>query len=206
MLMTTPESAPAQDGGDDFRVLFVCTGNLCRSPMAELLFDRAVAQAWSGPGRWLTESAGTAAADGQPMHPRAAKVLGKLGIEGAEFRTRRLRPPILRAADLVLTATREHRSAVAQMNPRVMDRLFTVNQFAYLLTHVPPVGSGGTAAQAGAALLRGARTARSVAPARTDDDDLADPMNRSMGKFRDAGQILHADVDGVVRSLRSVAG
>ena len=197
---------PAQEGADDFRVLFVCTGNLCRSPMAELLFDHHVGKGWSGPGRWRSESAGTAAGDGQPMHPHAATALAELGIDGGSFRTRRLRTPMLHTADLVLTATRGHRSVVAQMYPRVLGRLLTVNQFGYLLTHARPTGGGGTAAQAGAALLQAAKAARSIAPARTDEDDLEDPVNRPFGRFRDVGQILRADIDAVLRSLTSVAG
>lgn len=204
--MTTPGGDPAADGGDDFRVLFVCTGNLCRSPMAELLFDQVVARAWSGAGRWRSESAGTAAGDGQPMHPHAAAVLGELGIDGVDFRTRRLRPPMLATADLVLTATRGHRSAVAQMYPRILGRLFTINQFGYLLGHAQPVGGDGAAAQAGEALLQAAKAARSIAPARTHEDDLADPVNQPLGNFRDVAQALRTDVNVVVRALGAVVG
>lgn len=200
MLMTTPERAPAQDGGDDFRVLFVCTGNLCRSPMAELLFDRAVAQAWSGPGRWLTESAGTAARDGQLMHPHAAAVLGELKVDGSTFRTRRLRASMLQIADLVLTATREHRSVVAQMYPRGLGRLFTVNQFAHLLAHSPTLAAdleADTAAEAGAMLIEMAKAARTEVPARSTDDDLTDPVDQPVGQFRHLADVLRDDFDAV---------
>ncbi|MEV4500142.1 hypothetical protein AB0J84_31165, partial [Micromonospora arborensis] len=70
------------------RVLFVCHANLCRSPMAEhlarrLLADRPVTVA----------SAGTDAMDGLGMHPYAMEVVAESGADAASFRTRGLRPP-----------------------------------------------------------------------------------------------------------------
>ena len=204
--MTSPAPPPARDDDRDFGVLFVCTGNLCRSPMAQVLFDRVVARTWSGSGHWRAESAGVAAADGQSMHPHALTVLGELGADGSQFRSRRLRRSMLESADLVLTATRAQRSAVAQLYPRALARLFTVNQFAYLLTHAPPLNGQDDARAAGGALLAAARTARSLAPARTEEDDLDDPINRPLNRFREVGQIVRADLDAVVRALRSVGG
>ncbi|WP_188939771.1 arsenate reductase/protein-tyrosine-phosphatase family protein [Nakamurella endophytica] len=189
------------DGFDDFRVLLVCTANLCRSPMGQFLLDTAVSAAWAGHGRWIVGSAGVLAADNRPMHRRAAKVLADHGIDGSRFRSRRLRPSLLESADLVLTATRDHRAEAARLHPPVLRKLFTVNQFAYLLAHSPVPPPAQTAAEAGRSLIDAAVAARGRVQARTVEDDLADPVDRPLRAFRECAQILSRDVAQFQRLL-----
>jgi protein-tyrosine phosphatase len=188
-------------GADDFRILLVCTANLCRSPMAQFLLEAAVSTAWSGAGRWSVKSAGVRAADHRPMHQLAITALGQLGCDGSLFRTRRLQVDMLQSADLVLTATRAHRSDVARMHPSVMGRLFTMNQFGYLLAHAPALHSGTTARHAGEALIVAAVAARGRVRARTVDDDLDDPVNKPVRAFRQCAQQLSANFAQTQRLL-----
>lgn len=115
-----------------FTLLCVCTGNICRSPVTErLLADRL------GPAITLT-SAGTAAPAGAPMAPEMIELLSARGIVADDFVARGLRRPQLQGADLVLTATREHRALAAELFPAAVRRLFTLREFARLVEAVGP--------------------------------------------------------------------
>ena len=111
-----------------FDLLFVCTGNICRSPTAELLAaSRLPAE------RFRVHSAGTRGLDGWPIEPGAARPLSGLGIGCDTFRARRLTREMVAGADLVLTATAEHRDAVVALVPDAREYTYTLRQFARTL-------------------------------------------------------------------------
>src|SRR3954466_14540445 len=95
------------------RLLFVCTGNICRSPLAERL-----AAAWAeqslgaGAARVHIWSAGTEGRDGKPMDAKSASALSRLGGDPTGFKARTFVPDMADVADLVLTMTRRHRRLV----------------------------------------------------------------------------------------------
>lgn len=111
-------------------VLFVCTGNICRSPIAERL---AVAMA---DARQIQEfrasSAGTRAVIAHPMHSEAASVLRELGGDSSDFLARQLSQKIAKDADLILTMTRAHRDRVLELAPPKLNRTFTLIEAARL--------------------------------------------------------------------------
>src|SRR4051794_35290398 len=111
-----------------FDLLFVCTGNICRSPTAEL-----VAAARLPSERFRVHSAGTSGLDGYAIEPGAARALRPLGIGCDAFRARRLTADMVRAADLVLTATRDHRAAVVALVPEAREYTYTMREYARLL-------------------------------------------------------------------------
>lgn len=170
-------------------VLFVCTGNICRSPTAERL-----AIAFSTESRTLdfaASSAGTRAVVGHPIHPEAAMVLEDLGGDTSRFTARKLTAQIASAADLVLTMTRSHRDAVLELAPHRMRQTFTLSEASRLISE------------------HGARTVADLAARRsllTSDEtlDIADPIGQPSDVFAAVGeQIAHLlpPILGVCHSL-----
>lgn len=98
-----------------FRILFVCTGNSCRSPLAEILARRLLDRA--APGGFAVSSAGTNADAGGRASDGARLVAGENGLELERFRSGRLTPELLEAADLVLVMEPAHRSKVLSIQP-----------------------------------------------------------------------------------------
>jgi protein-tyrosine phosphatase len=92
-----------------FRVLMVCTGNTCRSPLAEVALRGALE---GEAGRLEVMSGGTAAWEGQPATAPATNLAGRAGLDLSSHRSRRVSRDTLRAADLVLVMERDHLSAV----------------------------------------------------------------------------------------------
>ncbi|SDF64200.1 arsenate reductase/protein-tyrosine-phosphatase family protein [Klenkia brasiliensis] len=117
-------------------LLFVCTGNICRSPLAERLTTAFAAEA-DVPGLTAT-SAGTGALVGRPMDPDAAVVLAGLGGDADGFGARAFLPWMAEQADLVLTLERGHRSTVLERAPRALRRTFTLREASAVLGLLRP--------------------------------------------------------------------
>ena len=92
-----------------FRILFVCTGNTCRSPLAAAVLRDAL-----GDDARLVEvsSAGTAASEGDGASDGTRRIAERAGLDLSGHRSRRITQDIARAADLVLVMERDHRAAV----------------------------------------------------------------------------------------------
>lgn len=111
-----------------FSVLFVCTGNICRSPMAERLLRVRVDPA----ARVAVSSVGTSGLTGYPMDAPSAEALRELGGNPDGHVARRFTPALIDAADLILTAETSHRSIVVQSDPLTFRRAFTLREFGRL--------------------------------------------------------------------------
>lgn len=106
-------------------LLFICTGNICRSPMAAALF-RKLAQERGDDVQ--VESAGTWGVDGQPASPLAREVLEARGLKLDDHRARTVTREMLARADLVLTMTRSHRDALVAEFPFVRPKIRMLSQ------------------------------------------------------------------------------
>ncbi|MGE2715291.1 low molecular weight phosphatase family protein [Mycolicibacterium litorale] len=122
--------------GAALHLLFVCTGNICRSPMAERLAAAHFAEA--GLSGFVMSSAGTRAVVGHPIHDLAAEVLRDLGGETSLFAARQVTPKIASSADLVITMTRRHRDLVLELAPRQLKRTFTLGEASQLASRFAP--------------------------------------------------------------------
>lgn len=108
------------------RVLFVCTGNICRSPLAEVLLKRALAE--RGLDDVGVASAGTGAWDGAPASEGAYLVALERGLDLSSHRARLLTREIVEDTDLILTMARHHRARVHELGGE--GRVFVLGEFA----------------------------------------------------------------------------
>ena len=189
---------------DRFRVLFVCTANLCRSPMAQFLLDSAVRSAWpSHPDPWQVHSAGTNAQEGPDMDPLAHRILDERKVPVGPFVRTPLQPELIAAADLVLTAGIEHRATVVRALPKAAGHAFTVRQFGLLCADVPAAPPGMTPAAAGRWLLEQARSRRGhqglINPSTYE---LADPIGAGPRAFRRCADTLQTVNDQMLAPVR----
>ncbi|MBD7996064.1 low molecular weight phosphatase family protein [Arthrobacter sp. Sa2CUA1] len=159
-----------------FRILTVCTGNICRSPMAERLLQAGFDAL--APGEFEVASAGTGALVGSAIEPHVAGFINVFGGSSADFVSRQLTPEILQGQDLVLALTREHRSKIVEMSPGLLRRTFTVRELARLLPEVDADPDAPAAERWKDALSRALRL-RSVHPGGPGEDDVVDPFRRS---------------------------
>jgi protein-tyrosine phosphatase len=111
-----------------FSVLFVCTGNTCRSPLAEVMMKNALAEA--GVKHVMVSSAGTAAIDGAKPSGNAGLVARRFGLSLAGFRSRQLTRRRMVRADLILTMGLAQKEEIARRLPEASDKTFVISEFS----------------------------------------------------------------------------
>jgi protein-tyrosine phosphatase len=187
-----------------FRLLFVCTANICRSPIAaELTRLKLRSAARPDAGQVVASSAGVRGYDGADMDPRALAALRSLGVLPTGFASRPLTRPLVTEADLILTAERRHRAAVVTLHPGSHATVFTIREFARLVRDVDPgrLPDNGVVTRAGA-LVREAARLRGFAPPRTPaDDDIADPYGGSAADFHTCAAAIDVALNRPLRLI-----
>ncbi len=121
-------------------VLFVCTANVNRSPMASRLFMRLIA-AEPDAAAWKVESAGTWALEDEPAAQKAQIVLQEEGLDLSEHRARTVSSHLLRAFSLILTMERGQKEAIKAEFPEIAERVYLLSEMAgYSYDISDPVG------------------------------------------------------------------
>ena len=176
-----------------FRVLFVCTGNICRSPLAEQVF-RQLFEVAQRSGLATFESAGVYAEVGKNIHPDSAKSMTELGFTPEQHVARQLTAEQLENADLVLSATTDHRAEVARTLVKANRYSFTLPEFARIATYLAsePEAIAETMADYLAenpvtdfkSKVAQAAAFRGYAPPATTTDDILDPWGRGYGDYQ----------------------
>lgn len=201
-----------------FRILTVCSGNLCRSPQAEQLLRSRIPAAFGRSTIPALEvrSAGTKARDDDPMDKHALAEAMRLGIQDAlDHRARRIGEPQVRGADLILGMSREHRGAAASLVPSANRRVFTLVEFARIvealangeLEHaIAPLGSDGFAAFM-RRVATAAVTARGLMPVPEDplELDVEDPYRLEPEVYRRSADAVELNVERIAQCLRRLA-
>lgn len=172
------------------RILTVCTGNICRSPVAERLLQTGLDQVQ--PGAFVVSSAGTRAMVGDPIQPPSADIIRTYGGTPDDFAARLLTPKILRESDLVLAMTAKHRGAVMQMDASLLKRTFTIREFARMLQvleqrDAPSAVVGDLPAFWRELPARAASVRHLALAAEAADNDVIDPYRR--------GQVLYNQME-----------
>jgi protein-tyrosine-phosphatase len=164
--------------GRPFRVLYVCTGNICRSAVAERLLRRDL-EARLGARSELVQvdSAGVRGLVGEPIDADSAAALTALGGDPAGFAARRLDAELVQGADLILTANRKHRANVVRLDPSAARRTFTMRELAWLagLVDLDALPASDPRARLEAAVREVAAARGSVRPDDRHDLDVQDP-------------------------------
>ncbi len=117
-------------------ILFVCTANICRSPMAAALFKQKLEmECQSNPAisqDWRIESAGTWAREGEPAAGGSQKAMLKRGLNLRDHRSRSVSLDLLRSFNLILVMEQGHKEALRTEFPGLSDRIFLLSEMAGL--------------------------------------------------------------------------
>jgi len=191
--VTGPETA----GGDQrvFRLLFVCTANQCRSPMAEVIASheclvRGIAAEVASAGLM---------AGGMPASRGATRATAARGLDLSRHESRTVTAELLGMADLVLAMERRHLIQIAELDMGFLERSFTLRglaDLASLLGPRPPAESPGSWIGRAA----GARD-RATVLAHRPGDDLPDPMGGSRRDYRRTADEIHRRVSRILTML-----
>jgi tRNA threonylcarbamoyl adenosine modification protein (Sua5/YciO/YrdC/YwlC family) len=109
-------------------IAIVCTGNTCRSPMAEALLRERIVEKFGSEDTIRVLSAGVAAGAGMGASPQAIEVMGGRGLDLTGHSSRPLDDSVMKVADLVLTMTEGHRAAILAAWPEMHDRVFPLRR------------------------------------------------------------------------------
>jgi protein-tyrosine phosphatase len=189
-------------------VLFVCTGNVCRSPFAAMLMNSRM-----NSSRVTARSAGIQALYGAPLTVPMQRRLQERGV--ADLPPHAARPlgdADIAEADLILTMTRSQRRSVVERVPSRLRRVFTLREFARLASGLDDEALAalsdpgpGTAETRLVAALDAVSAQRGLArPHDGNDDDVIDPYERPETVYDLSVSQMTPAVEGTIRILRAV--
>lgn len=190
-----------------FTVLFVCTGNVCRSPLAELLLRQSI-----NTPSITTLSAGTQAMVGHQMPEIQRDIAAQLGLETSEqHRAQQLTLQHIESADLILGMERQHRSEAVKLSPRALRRTFTLREFARITEVVPDedisFSERSNLVENMKAVVEAAAVNRGLVATLEDpeDDNVVDPYRRSQQTYMESRDQVMTALGAVVNYLNRAA-
>jgi protein-tyrosine phosphatase len=163
-------------------VLVICTGNICRSPMAEAFLRSAFERRFAADAPTV-DSAGTQGWEGSPAQAGSIVAAREREVDIEDHVARRVTEPMVEGADLVLTMAGEHRDEIAGSVPAAAGRTFTLKELTRLAEALPPAGRAPADSLADRVAAADARR-REGFPGNPRDEDIADPLGQPQDTYR----------------------
>jgi protein-tyrosine phosphatase len=188
-------------------ILVVCTGNICRSPIAEGIL-REEFRRRLGTDAPDVISAGISGWDDSPAMPEAVSAAGERGADISAHRARRIGTADIERADLVIGMSGEHRDAVIRAVPGAAQTTFTLKELVRLLETRPDESGDGLPWPERVAAAH--RLRQEGYPGNPNDEDVADPVGLPLESFRavawDIDEWSHRLVDALLGKAPARAG
>jgi low molecular weight protein-tyrosine phosphatase len=166
-------------------ILMVCTGNVCRSPMAEGFLRAALAERL-GAAAPVVSSAGTAGWEGSGAMDESIRSAQEHGVDIRAHQARKLHGAMLEDADLIVCMAAEHRKAIVGAMPDLATKTFTMKELVRLLEESPAQGPLDARVAAAAAARNGSSR---------PGEDVRDPLGDAIDGYREVADELH-DLSG----------
>lgn len=160
------------------KLLFLCTGNTCRSPMAGALAGFLHQELYGEEDPLEIETAGLAAFPGAPASPHAITVMKERGLDLSPHRAKLVTRELVEWADLILTMTGYHKDRLLAQYPDAQGKVFTLGEYA----------AGSSPGAPGTPGVQG--------------EDIADPFGGSEEDYRQTAGILEEVLRAVLSALR----
>lgn len=177
------------------KVLFVCTGNICRSPMGELMFP----QFFNDPNLEV-DSAGTQGLIDHEIDPSSGRLMEQDGIDASEFRSKRLTPQLARESDLIICFTKNQRQQIVSIAPTVGRKTVTLSDLAALCEYCAQHGllEGETYEDRLTSVLNQASLVR---PQLGQAEDIADPYRKEFAAFEIAHEQIGKSIETIAAAV-----
>ena len=163
--------------GAPWRILAVCTANMCRSPMAEALIRQHLSEA----GVAAEVSSAGLLEPGHGAAPEVVELLSERDLDASGHLSRRLSRALIEDADLVLAMARDHLREAVLLVPRAFGRVFTLKELVRRGEAAPP--RPGMGREEWLTLVGAGRQPRKLLGS-DGDDDIADPIGGPLSEFR----------------------
>jgi Protein-tyrosine-phosphatase len=185
-------------------ILVVCTGNVCRSPIAEGLLHNAMAARF-GDRAPEVSSAGTQGWEGRPAMPESVAAAAERGVEISGHVARELTGAMVEHATLVVTMAREHGDELARFGADAGRKAFTLKELVRILDTLPAVPAGAEVGSLADRRDAADDVRRAGFKGNPLDDDIADPLGLPLESYRAVAWELDEWVRRLAHGLYGVA-